>query len=448
MADTFIDTHCHLFNFVDIPVYETLDGKVSMNTAVKMLAAFSASGALLSGIVRNKIHDYKDFIQFFERPQSENIKAFVDEVAAADGADELILTPLVMDFDCVRQEKCGGNCNPCMNRNCPLPDAQPTTDAQDPSAGQQLLRLVETIRHVEQSGGFPDGKSVKLYPFLGFDLRKLTPPNSTAMEDLKQLWEEVGVTKQERQRGFTGIANGKVLGIKLYPPIGFNPYPKNKRVLEKYLLFYEWCIEQQIPLTVHCQSGSYSAGRKKREVDGDTHGANWLNLFEDWKAGKLGSQKDISELRINFAHFGGEQGIEDMLDPFRMDGIDEDSWTYALVTLMMNFPHTYADVSAYDWSEKNAVKNFAKILDMDKEGKLIAGKYKLTDKLLWGSDVPMVLDSKSYMKGKRRTGEAKYTHLMQNFRDGVFKSKKLNTDEKNNVISQMTCHSPTRFLLS
>lgn len=27
---TFVDSHCHLFNFVDIPVYETLDGKVRM----------------------------------------------------------------------------------------------------------------------------------------------------------------------------------------------------------------------------------------------------------------------------------------------------------------------------------------------------------------------------------------------------------------------------------
>ena len=446
MSSTFIDTHCHLFNFVDIPVYETLEGKVSMNTAVKMLAALSASGAWLSGIVQHKVHDYKDFIQFFERPQQENIRQFIADVVEANNAETLVLTPLVMDFDCVRQEECSGKIGPCTRRECALFNIQQNPGAQDPNVRQQLFRLIDAIQEVENSGGFPPDKTVKVLPFLGFDLRKLSPPNSTALDDLKALWAEIGVSQQQKAEGFGSLLNGQVLGIKLYPPIGFNPYPQNRKALAQYVKFYEWCIDEQIPLTVHCQSGSYSAGRKRWEVDNDTHGTNWLNLFEDWRDGKIASERDIRRLRINFAHFGGEQGLEDMLDPFRRDGIDEDSWTYALVQLMMHYPHTYADISAFDWSDKNAVKNFAKLLDMDQQGQFGAG-HRLTDKLLWGSDVPMVVDSKSYKKGKRKNGTANYCALVDNFKDGVYKAKKLDAAEKQEVIEKMVCHSPTRFLL-
>ena len=57
--DLFVDTHVHFFNLVDVPVYEPLDGQVRM-TLAKMLAAFSATGAFISGLVRSKVHEYKN----------------------------------------------------------------------------------------------------------------------------------------------------------------------------------------------------------------------------------------------------------------------------------------------------------------------------------------------------------------------------------------------------
>lgn len=443
---TFVDSHCHLFNFVDIPVYETLDGKVSMNTAVKLLGAMSASGALLSGFAQKKIHDYKDFVQFFERSQKENIRTLAYEMNKYLPEELKVVIPLVMDFDCVRQT-CGQECKPCIDERCSLFLVPDPSIAQDPSSSEQLDRLTHSIESMTKSLASADGKMVKLFPFIGFDLRKLTPQNSTALSELKILWQKVGVTLAERQQGFAKIPNGKVLGIKLYPPIGFNPYPGEPTALAAYKEFYEWCIAEHIPITVHCQAGSYSAGRKKRDVNNDTHARNWCRLFEDWDSGKIQSSQDIKELRINFAHFGGEDGLEDMLDGWRVDGIDEKSWTYAIVDLLTKYPHTYSDLSAFDWSDKEAVKNLRDLLEMDKNSRFGGQRYAVARKLLWGSDIPMILDSKAYYRNTDRDNEQGYRYLVENYRKAVGKNHIVG-DQGENIITHMTATAPAEFLLS
>lgn len=441
----FVDTHIHFFNFVDIPVYETLEGKVSVNIVTKMLAAFSASSALLGGGVRKNVEVYKEFIKFFERPQEANIRGFLHGAAQAIETELLVFNPLVMDFDCARQA-CGDG-GTCSDRPCPLQGALPASVSQDPSVEMQLLRLQATIRLLERSGQLPEHTTVKVFPFLGFDLRKLTPINSTAMIDLQEIWATVGRAKSDRRKGFAGIENGKVLGVKLYPPIGFNPYPENRAALALYKEFYEWCIEEKVPLTVHCQDGSFSAGRKQSRVNRDTHSRNWLKLFEGWGAGELESDYDIDELKINFAHFGGEDGLEDMLDPLGSDGIDENSWSHDIVKIITRYTGAYTDISAFDWSSGKTVRNFAKLLDYDKGGKLGAGEYTVTEKILWGSDVPMVLDSNAYKKNTSEYAECGYGHLFDNFKEVVYSAEVLNEGEKQEVISHITGTAPVKFML-
>ncbi|MFW5498843.1 MULTISPECIES: amidohydrolase family protein [unclassified Maridesulfovibrio] len=438
----FIDTHCHLFNLVDVPLYETLDGKIEMNTVIKLLGAISASSALLTGFLQHKIQDYKEFIQFFERPQEENIRALADEILKSTKAGQIILTPLVMDFDCTRHP-CGEKNNLCFQRSCPLDQPRQTNVSYDPTAAGQYYRLQKSIKsaHANNPGW---NQKVKILPFLGFDLRKLTSQSNKAFSQLQALWNSVGTTKDERGNGFNSITSGKALGIKLYPPIGFNPYPEQRSALTPYKEFYEWCIKEQIPITVHCQTGSFSTTKKKRTIKKNTHASNWYRLFQDWDSGRINSSYDINDLRINFAHFGGENGLEDMIDYWRANNIDQDSWTYILVKLLQNYDNTYADLSAFDWADSGDSKNFATLLKMDRNGKLPATKpgktpYKLTDKLLWGSDVPMVVSDKSYKKDKRHNGKSGYEHLLNNFQNAV---------QDGQLIQNMTEFNPEKFLLS
>ena len=444
MPEKFFDTHCHLFNIVDVPLYESLNGKIEMNTVVKLLGAISASSALLTGFLQHKIHDYKEFIQFFERGQDENIRSLASQILQASNADQVILTPLVMDFDCTRHD-CGEDNDLCFGKDCPLQKSRQTSATYDPTAAGQFNRLQASIKsfHDQHSDW---GQNIKILPFLGFDLRKLTPNASTALTELQKLWDSVGVSKELRAQGFNSIESGKALGIKLYPPLGFNPYPHQPEALQPYKEFYEWCIEKQIPITVHCQSGSFSTTKKKRTIKNNTHASNWLRLFEDWDSGKINSSHDINELRINFAHFGGENGLEDMIDLWRSHDTDTNSWTYFLVKLLQKYDHTYADLSAFDWSDSGDSKNFVRLMKLDKNNDLpdsgVESPYKLKDKLLWGSDVPMVVSDESYKKGKDQDGQSDYRYLWDNFNSAI-----KNAPDKNSLVKNMSEINPEEFLL-
>lgn len=96
---------------------------------------------------------------------------------------------------------------------------------------------------------------IKICPFIGFDLRKLDDENG--LEYIKNLWEKYS-DKKNKNAPIDKLISGKVLGIKIYPPIGFSPYPSNKLYRKKYLEFYKWCCKEDIPLTVHCQEGSFN----------------------------------------------------------------------------------------------------------------------------------------------------------------------------------------------
>lgn len=445
---TFIDPHCHLFNLVDVPVYESASGFLNMNTMTKF-AAFLGAGALIaSGYPLEKLEECKDFVKFFERPQEENVRAFAAEVHNAGGAGLTVVTPLVMDFDCVRQP-CGAEGTNCTRRLCPLNNLPTNVSIpNDVTVQGQYIRLQQTIEEIDASGVW--GPNVKVFPFIGFDLRKLTPKDSSALSTLKAFWERVGATRAERDKGFEHIKNGKALGIKLYPPIGFNPYPqKDKKALEKYKEFYEWCIQERIPITVHCQSGSYHAKRKQRAVDRDTHASNWNALFKDWGKGILKSDHDIGELRINFAHFGGEDGVGELFRYSAMNSfrLDDDAWTYDIVELLQKYPHTYSDLGAYDWVNSTHVKNFAKVLRADAENAFTFGEHKVSDKLLWGSDVPMIINEPYYRKGKSTNGDAGYVHLKEHFEEAV--SKAYSSDAKTKAqIKKMVSTTPEKFLLA
>jgi len=290
----------------------------------------------------------------------------------------------------------------------------------EPTVEDQLNRLIEAIHTTKDSC-----QNVAFCPFVGFDLRKLDQSGAEAgLQKIQKIWDTYGTSADDRQA--EPLKSGAVFGIKLYPPIGFNPNPSESRKKQRYLEFYKWCCEQDIPLTTHCQSssGSFSVGKKSREVNRITHGKNWWHLFE--------KNPDIENLRINFAHFGGEEGIEDLIDWY---GIDKDSWTYYLVRLLKKYPNTYADISAYDFSDDDACENLIKLLEKDEDGKFKnEGKYKLSDKLLWGSDVPMVISSNAYRKGGSKNGVSEYKHLYGKFKRTVSSSKK------------MTCANPIAFL--
>ena len=87
-------------------------------------------------------------------------------------------------------------------------------------------------------------------------------------------------------------------GIKLYPPIGFDPWPEDKlSELEKVKFVYSECVRKKLPITVHCSDSGFIASPEAKSLT-DPSG----------KWNKVLSRQEFRDLKINFAHIGAQAG--------------------------------------------------------------------------------------------------------------------------------------------
>lgn len=397
-ADPFIDAHCHLFNIVDVPLYESIAGLIDMGTIKNLLAGFFAGAAIVSRELPEALKKQRNFLRFFERDITENIGWLDRELKNAVHFDNkinkalkdygyrnnrIIITPLVMDFDSNRLETEIG-------RDCLCTD--------------QVRRLFHAIEDA--------GVSTEIYPFAGFALDKLNVDN-TEFEAFKEWWHDNSLDAEDRAKGrLTPLRSGKVIGIKLYPPLGFSPIPTDEGARKRYVAFFKWCVDNDIPITVHCQESSYS-GAKGDSIDRInrlTNPKNWEQLFKE--------HPELHGLRINFGHFGGSGELDKMMkgiNPNITSQTLNDSWSLTICRLLSNYPNTYADISAFKFEEEDDRKGLAKLIGGSMtlyKDTWITNLEAIQNKIMWGSDVPMVLASPSFLDGN---GKPSYASLLEKF---------------------------------
>jgi predicted TIM-barrel fold metal-dependent hydrolase len=115
-------------------------------------------------------------------------------------------------------------------------------------------------------------------------------------------------------------------GIKVYPPLGFDPWPENDPVeLAKVKLLYEYCSAKRIPITSHCNSGGFVVIDKKLSKR-NTSPYRWERVLNNYP-----------ELILNLAHFGKENK-KFMLFPV-------ERWTRKIIKMIDRFDHLYVDFS-------------------------------------------------------------------------------------------------------
>jgi hypothetical protein len=422
----FVDAHCHLFNIVDVPLYEAILGKVQMGTVKQLLAAIAVGSGTISP--SSLLKEQRNFIRFFERDIAANINWLKDQLTQAVASDtkssdilrtygytrkRIVLTPLIMDFE---------------------KNLEATEIGSDLSCQLQFERLTEAISATASSQ--PD--NVEIYPFAGFALNKLDGPDGLQrLEDFKKWWNANGLDCTTRYQGRDKPLHtkGKAIGIKLYPPLGFSPYPNDSQVKSRYLSFFRWCVENAIPITVHCQESSFSTDGSTSAVNARTHPTNWMKLFNE--------NPELSKLRINFGHFGGSGQLCNLMK----DGNARDSnnWTRIICQMLCTFPNTYADISAFGLAEPETCKSLSRILGI--EGDSPVGNYdELRKKIIWGSDVPMVISSPSYLN--QVNGKPSYAALLDRFLLGLLNNSGSDSVVRNGyeVFNMITRSNPTRFL--
>jgi len=429
---TFYDIHLHALNLGHVNLTAHLyreDMQQLLASLIKenRLSLFAAGGlaSLMPKLVSKKIHekffsDEKSFLNilgnclaFMEIPMEyqflvlehyllENAgkgKALNDKrqiVVNGQAYDKIVLCPLVIDF---------GYKNLSNNVFYKLTPKRPIASQvgdllyairtyyrfylEWEEAGKEKIGLSAEIKNPQAN---KHKKLFEIYPFMGLDTRNYSLPELRDL--LKKYFNKFKGTdsaEDRRRRLFKKMGrldsnmagmdrNGKPIdysnvfaGIKLYPQLGFDPWPDNPGEREKVEYLYNYCVEKRIPITTHCSDGGYKVDQKNDGLTRPGYNQKW------WKA-----LEKHPKLTINFAHFGAESK-----SPKRQ-------WRNAIIDMMDNkkFANVYADISCGD-SDEDYYKELRNVFEPNPKDKLPENikKYlpvslpkKLPERLLFGSD--------------------------------------------------------------
>ncbi|WP_164926985.1 amidohydrolase family protein [Chlorobaculum tepidum] len=170
------------------------------------------------------------------------------------------------------------------------------------------------------------------------------------------------------------------LGIKVYPPLGFDPWPEDDIERAKVCYLYQYCIDHNIPITAHCSPGGFLVDDDFKNFSSPYKWEQVLD-YTDEK-----NNKPFERLRLNLAHFGGADSkvwrkkIADMI-------LKKDT-----VSSKYKYENLYTDIS-YQGVDKKSYDALKDLLDRYDS----AERARLIERLIFGSDFMINLqDINSY----------------------------------------------------
>jgi predicted TIM-barrel fold metal-dependent hydrolase len=193
----------------------------------------------------------------------------------------------------------------------------------------------------------------RLHAFVAFDpLREARHAETGDIPSLS--WAQTAV----RDRGF--------IGVKLYPPMGFQPLGNRDRAVEAALeRLYDWAASEDVPLMAHCND-SNAAGEGFGRNASPQH---WERVLGRWPT-----------LRLSLGHLGG-------VDNFLAE--EHRSWAWSIGTLMQRHPNVYADVGyhviALDGGESQRDEYLRHVQELERQFPAAPNR------ILYGSDWGMIV---------------------------------------------------------
>jgi len=434
---TFYDIHMHAFNLSHPDLIGFVSRfkrdfiKIQLLTIVGGILPFFLHipiiGRFIWRIIRRILNllaimdkDIGNFFLTTEDCMRENENPLLDDDGLHIGGNtykQLVLTPLIMDFG---------------RRTSKLLDLE-----EDEHKREQLIhywrltgksivgQVIDVFNGIKKYKDPPPDMSLsekykaltpntyrilEIYPFLGINTQNYTMEQIKTMMD-KYFSEYVGSRGDLRKTmgQFDGdiehIGSNSFAGIKVYPPLGFDPWPvDNLRELEKVKYLYQYCEDKCIPITCHGSKGGFA-------VLGDKQLKNYTRISK-WNEVTI----NYPELKLNLAHFPVN---EKWLWIFpRKKRLNE------ILNLVINQRNVYVDFSNRAINDKY-YKSLRKVIDILKDEE----KIKVIDRILFGSDFTVnLLSVESYNK----------------YLDIFSKSKYLTPEEKD----CFCCSNPERFLFS
>jgi len=228
------------------------------------------------------------------------------------------------------------------------------------------------------------------------------------------------------------ISDGTFAGIKMYPALGYFPFDKR---LEEV---YDFALEKSVPIMAHCSGGPVYYRKKieinrhpidnnivlhgKKPKDFTPYFSNPINyhmllcpdiITKYWK-----KEKDYRRLKICLGHFGGDlewmkylqnpwvSSTGSISDPNEFPALKRENWNFnkdfesgkytwfsVICDLLERYENLYADISSS--LEEERIFPLLKMLLEPDSGNKTNSKYKISDKILFGTDFYMVSMDKS-----------------------------------------------------
>jgi len=170
----------------------------------------------------------------------------------------------------------------------------------------------------------------EFYPLVGIN------PPAHDFEFLKHLlstYVNVSHTFHQSQT----ILDKPFYGIKIYPPLGMNPWPSDREEMKKVRYLYEFCQMYRIPIITHCDDQGFR-GVPVKEAWEFTSPSSWRTVLENYPS-----------LILDFAHVGKQysQNIEKAFSAvqYRLKKMPTSDWFYMIMDLINDFDNVYTDIS-------------------------------------------------------------------------------------------------------
>lgn len=409
MKKKFYDIHYHLFDLShpNLLAFILRDDLIDRKTVKDVLAKFPFllrlmplwAVSIFSDTTSKKIKDYirndaknlRNLLSVMEVPIEYHflyIEYFLLKEKGYFGLsgnpefNKMVLCPLLLDFGYKNLKNPGCYYN--------LPPAKPIINqVVDVFNAIWFYFNYDLSIHTEKEGRLKiiptssskDEKLFEIYPFLGINTKNYDLDEIVALFDKyfmgyesddpaerkRKLYEKMGVNRITLDEMFSRVREKDgnfysymFAGIKLYPPVGFDPWPEEEpKELEKVKFVYSECIRKKIPVTVHCSDRGYITCSESSLLTDP--GNRWTKVI---------SKPEYRDLKINFAHLGSQH-----------DG--RTGWRDTIISLMKENTGVYSDCSCQTIYEKD-YEIVRKVLTPDSENKILFGSDFVIN-LIWSA---------------------------------------------------------------
>ena len=283
----------------------------------------------------------------------------------------IVLTPLMMDFG-YKGKTAPSASSRTRQFHYDIPAGKPIVEQViDVFNGIKTYRRSKTDEDLEAK--FPGlGKEstriFEIYPFLGlnpanYDQSEIEELLDKCFADYKGTREDLLKNLGRFDGNIENLKSNFFAGIKVYPPLGFDPWPEttDPQGRKKVEYLYEYCCEKRIPITTHGGRGGFVV-IGKAELDAYTAMSKWAAVLK---------KEEYSSLKLNLAHF-----------PVRRRNLPHE-WKRLVETLklVLTADNVYVDISCRATSEKYYAR-LRSVLDQYSGEERV----KLGSRILFGSD--------------------------------------------------------------